>query len=420
MSCTSSSVGRRGGVLGLYIHIPFCVSKCPYCDFTTYQGLLPLLPPYLTALEREVALWGEVLGHPPVDTVYLGGGTPSLLSPGRLTRLLEALRRAFPFAPHAEVTAEANPDDITPEWCAGALAAGVNRLSLGAQSLEDPFLRLLGRRHTAAQVIAAYRIAREAGFTNVNLDLMFGLPYQTMGHWQDTLRKAVALGPEHLSAYCLTLEEGTPMERWVREGKMPSPDPDLAAEMYEWAEGFLEGEGYRHYEISNWARPGYPSRHNLRYWTGEEYLGVGVGAHSYLKGVRFANLRSPRRYIRAVEREARPFPGWQNLPGWLAVETAEALDPWTRLEEALILGLRLVDGISWTALHRAAPDLDITPLRRVLEEVEALGLVEAGGEGVRLTSRGRLLTNEALVRITAFCQEKRKEEGWTLRAPSPR
>ncbi|MCS7207756.1 MAG: radical SAM family heme chaperone HemW [Dehalococcoidia bacterium] len=392
---------------GLYLHIPFCATKCPYCDFNTYQGILTLLPTYLEALRREILLWGEALQHRTADTLYLGGGTPSLLSPCQLASLLDTVRTAFRVAPGAEVTAEANPDDITLEWCAGARQAGINRLSIGVQSLNDRHLRLLGRRHTARDAQAAYATARQAGFTNINLDLMFGLPYQTLEDWQETLQQAVALRPEHLSAYCLTLEEGTPLEHWVRQGRLPTPDPDLSADMYTWAEAFLEQEGYQHYEISNWSRPGYLSRHNLLYWTGGEYLGCGPGAHSYLGGVRFANLKSPQRYIRALGGVPRSFPGWEKLPGWLAVEWAEALDPWTQVEEALMLGLRLVEGVSWESVERRCGVAITAALTPLWDEVEGLGLVERTEGGIRLTPRGRLLGNEVFWRIAGFCQRQR-------------
>lgn len=396
-----------GEKIGLYIHIPFCATRCPYCDFNTYEGILHLLHTYLEALQREVAVWGEALGHPSADSLFLGGGTPSLLSPLQLQTLLDAVHRTFPISPHAEVTAEANPDDISLSWCVGALEAGVNRLSIGVQSLDDRLLRVLGRRHTASQAIAAYRTARAAGFANINLDLMFGLPYQSMEDWKDTLQQAVALGPEHLSAYCLTLEKGTPMERWVRQGRLPAPDPDLAADMFSWAELFLESHGYRHYEISNWARSGYHSRHNLIYWTGGEYLGFGPGAHSYLQGVRFANMKSPRQYIQALSQQTSPFPGWDALSGWLAVEFAESLDFWTRLEEALMLGLRLVEGVSYEDLAQHLA-IDIKPLLgETLGELEGLGLLETRDNRVRLTPRGRLLANEVFIRIVAFCNERR-------------
>lgn len=393
--------------IGLYIHIPFCATKCPYCDFNTYQGILSLLPPYLEALHREIALWGEALGHPLAVTLYLGGGTPSLLTPAQLRTLISTVRHNFSLPSDAEITAEANPDDITPEWCLGALEAGVNRLSIGVQSLDDRLLRVLGRRHTAAQALGAYTVARRAGFHNINLDLMFGLPYQSTEDWCHTLRQAVALEPEHLSAYCLTLEEGTPMERWVRQGHLPQPDPDLAADMFFWAEEFLATHGYHHYEISNWAKPGFLSRHNLIYWTGREYLGCGPGAHSYLGGVRFANLKNPQRYMHTIVHETRPFPGLTALPGWSAVEFSESLDFWTQIEEALMLGLRLVEGISWHDLEQRL-SVDIKALLgTTLEELEELGLVETTPEGMRLTPRGRLLGNEVFVRIAGFCQEQR-------------
>ena len=203
--------------IGLYIHVPFCQTKCPYCDFNTYQGIEPLMGPYLEALTTELRLWGRVLSHPGVNTVFFGGGTPSYLPDGYLQRTLETAQSAFQVKADAEITVEANPDDLNLAACGRLLDLGVNRLSIGVQSLDDGLLAQLGRRHDAAQAIAACRAAQKSGFRNINLDLMYGLPHQTLTQWQDTLQRLVALVPNHISLYCLTLEEGTPLHRWVRE-----------------------------------------------------------------------------------------------------------------------------------------------------------------------------------------------------------
>lgn len=388
--------------LALYLHIPFCASRCPYCDFNTYAGIGHLLPSYLEALAREVQAWGEWLGRPRVRTVFLGGGTPSLLTPGQMGALLEAVARAFSLEAGAEVTVEANPDDASPDRFRGYRRAGVNRLSLGVQSLDDSLLALLGRRHSARQAVSAYWQAREAGFDNVNLDLMFGLPHQSMAQWEATLEGAVALAPEHLSAYCLTLEQGTPMERWVRQGRLPSPDPDLAADMWGRACQVLEGAGYHHYEVSNWARPGRASQHNLAYWHNRPYLGLGAGAHSYLAGLRFACVRSPRQFIRHAGvwalRPPSPLDA-EGLRGMGVVAEVEEIGPRTEARETVALGLRLAEGLSWPALrHRLGQDLEPF-LRQALADME--GLVELNPQGVRLTHRGWLLSNEVLSRLFA-------------------
>ena len=226
----------RAKPLALYIHIPFCKSKCPYCDFNTYEGIEPLIPSYVDALSSEIEIWGERLGGPAVRTIFLGGGTPSYLPAEAVGGLLDTVRRAFDLEPMAEITLEANPDDCTAPSLRLHGASGVNRISIGVQSLDDRLLAILGRRHDAAQAVDAYRAAREAGFENVSVDLMYGLPEQTIGDWRRTLDALSEIAPPHASLYCLAIEKGTPMERWVDSGALPEPDPDLAAEMYELAE----------------------------------------------------------------------------------------------------------------------------------------------------------------------------------------
>ena len=247
--------------ISLYVHVPFCQTKCPYCDFNTYQGIEALMTPYLDALATEIRLWGETLGRPTVDTIFFGGGTPSYMPPEQVARLLESVSKAFALSPDAEVTLEANPGDVTGPALESWRQAGVNRLSIGVQSLDDSLLTLLGRRHTAAQAQAAYGLAVASGLENVNLDLMYGLPSQTLERWRDTLEGVLELSPLHLSLYALTLEEGTPLARWVEEGKVPDPDPDLAADMYGLARELLGRSGYDHYEISNWSVAGRRCRH---------------------------------------------------------------------------------------------------------------------------------------------------------------
>ena len=283
--------------ISLYIHIPFCLSKCPYCDFNTYQGIETQFGDFLTAVCAELDAWFRVLAHPPVNTVFLGGGTPSYLPAGAVARILDTVAAGAGRIPgDAEITAECNPNDLTPQRCADLRAAGVNRISIGVQSMDNALLTMLGRRHDAAEAAAALRHCRRAGFNNISLDLMYGLPRQTLRQWRDTLDAALSLSPEHLSLYALTLEDGTPLRRWVTEGRLPEPDPDLAADMYDHARRALSAAGYCHYEISNWAFPGRQSRHNLAYWRNGQWLGVGPGAHSALAGIRFWTVRSPRDY----------------------------------------------------------------------------------------------------------------------------
>jgi oxygen-independent coproporphyrinogen-3 oxidase len=398
------------GGIALYIHIPFCQTRCPYCDFNTYAGLGHLIPKYLGALQREIRAWGLVLGRPTVNTVFLGGGTPSLLTPTQIGELLDSVKAAFAVHPQAEVSAEANPDDVTTERMAAFRALGVNRLSMGVQSLDDGLLNVLGRRHDSAQAEEAFRLMRSAGCSNISMDLMYGLPAQTMDQWRQTVRRLLEMAPEHVSAYCLTLEEGTPLASSVKAGRVPDPDQDLAADMYLWAEDALAAEGYLHYEISNWARPGFESRHNLTYWRNLPYLGVGPGAHSFLGGYRFANLDPPPTYIQRVS-------GWAVLEAGGAVPTldvvltqrqgavadVEAVDRRLEMAETVMLGLRLGEGVGVEAFRSRFGRELREVYASVLPGLEAAGLLEAAAEpaggSVRLTDRGRLLGNEVFVRI---------------------
>ena len=287
------SVNRVGDGISLYVHVPFCLSKCPYCDFNTYQGIESQFGDYLSAVVAEMTGWSHALGRPAVNTVFLGGGTPSYLPDGDVGRILEAIAANYGVGGDAEITAECNPNDLTAQRCADLKAAGINRISIGVQSMDNGLLSMLGRRHDAAEAADALEKCRRAGFDNVNLDLMYGLPQQSLAQWRDTVERTVALEPEHLSLYALTLEEGTPLRRWVADGRLPEPDPDLAADMYDLARAELATAGYRHYEISNWSRAGRESAHNLAYWLNLEWLGVGPGAHSSLSGCRFWTVRSP-------------------------------------------------------------------------------------------------------------------------------
>jgi oxygen-independent coproporphyrinogen-3 oxidase len=285
--------------VSLYLHIPFCHTRCHYCDFNTYAGILPLREPYVRALITEVELAGQLAqltdGAPRRSrTIFFGGGTPSLLTVTQITRLLAACRKAFAVDEQAEITLEANPGTLSFEQLKGLRAAGINRLSLGSQSFDAELLHTLGRIHTPDEIVLALSNARAAGFTSINLDFMFGLPGQTMQHWKTTLDRALALHPEHFSLYSLIIEEGTLFYTWTNEGRIIPGDEDLCADMYEYADERLQAEGYENYEISNWALPGHQSRHNLTYWQNLPYLGMGAGAHSFFGGRRFSNILDPQ------------------------------------------------------------------------------------------------------------------------------
>ena len=391
--------------MGLYVHVPFCKTKCPYCDFNTYQGIENLMEPFLHALTTEIECWGEALDHAAVKSVFFGGGTPSYLPPGYIEKILGSIQGSFQVGPAAEITIEANPGDLDESACAGILAQGVNRLSIGVQSLDNDLLNLLGRRHQASEAVQAFEAARQAGFDNVNLDLMYGLPNQSMDQWRQTLDALAGLAPEHISLYALTLEEGTPMHRWAEEGKIPEPDPDLAADMYQYARDSLAPAGYHHYEISNWSRPGRACEHNVVYWENGPYLGVGPGAHSRLGDYRFWTVLSPRDYNSKAASWAdtgiRPMGELvedalqevQTLGGW------EHLSQETTCSETMFLGLRLLDGLLLSeASARAGVDL-AKKFQEPIQECIQLGLLELDGDCLKLTKPSYLIANQAFTRF---------------------
>jgi len=391
--------------MGLYVHVPFCKTKCPYCDFNTYQGIENLIEPFLPAITSEITCWGDALAHPPVKSVFFGGGTPSYLPPGDIERILVAIQSSFQVDPTAEISIEANPGDLDEAACAGILNQGVNRLSIGVQSLDNDLLNLLGRRHQASEAVEAFQSARQAGFDNVNLDLMYGLPNQSMEQWQKTLSSLIELTPEHISLYALTIEEGTPMHRWATEGKIPEPDSDLAADMYQHAREVLAEAGYHHYEISNWSLPDRACEHNLVYWENGPYLGVGPGAHSRLGDYRFWTVLSPRDYNTKAgtwaDSGSRPLAdlvetalqGIPTLGGW------EHLSLETTCSETMFLGLRLLDGLNLSEASAIAGTDLAKKFQTPIQECLNLGLLEQDGDCLKLTMQTYLVANQAFTRF---------------------
>jgi oxygen-independent coproporphyrinogen-3 oxidase len=374
----------------LYVHVPFCRLVCAYCDFVTVGGRAADMPRYVEALHAELAM-RPASGD--LQTVYLGGGTPSLLPAEAVAGLLSAAEARWRATPQ-EVTLEANPSDREqPDW-SGLRAAGVNRISLGVQSLRDADLATLARGHSAAEAVAAYRAARAAGFANVSVDLIFGIPGQSLADWRDGLRRALALEPDHVSLYALQLalapdEWAAPPRagalRWRRR-LAARQDAALAADQYRAAEETLDGAGFRHYELSSWARPGFESQHNGAYWDRRPYTGIGAGAHSYDGRARRAwNHRDLDAYLADVEADRPPRGGFEDL------------DEPTRAFEAVGLGLRRVAGLSRTAF---AAEFGSDPVERYPDAVAgglADGLLELQGDRLRLSPEGRLLASEALL-----------------------
>jgi oxygen-independent coproporphyrinogen-3 oxidase len=383
--------------IGLYLHIPFCTAKCGYCDFNSYAGHEHMIPTYGDTLLRDASLWAEAVAGREIETLFLGGGTPSLTPVEQMDQILNGLRQTFRFEPGAEISLEANPGSLSTEYLRGLRSVGFNRISIGVQSFDDEELVALDRIHTGDQARAAYASARDAGFENVNLDFIYGLPEQPLDAWQRTLEQALALAPEHLSLYALTVEDGTPLARDVARGRVSAPDPDMQAEHYEWTQERLARAGYEHYEISNWALPGRRCKHNLLYWQNREYLGLGAGAHSFLNGVRFSTVLLPNRYAELVDETVASRA--EGGAAMLHVHGAEQITPELSIADTLILGLRLTDGIDTGAFEtrygRSVDDLH----GAVFEEFIGYGLLECTPTHLRLTARGRLLSNELFQRL---------------------
>lgn len=402
-----SSFSVQRSSFALYVHIPFCAVRCPYCDFNTYAGLDALFEPYVVALAQEIRAAGAARGRPPVRTIFIGGGTPTVLPAALLADTLAACREAFDIAPDAEITSEANPGTVDQARFDALRALGINRLSMGVQSFADDELRWLGRIHGADEAAAAFQAARRAGFTNINLDFIFGLPGQRAETWMRTLQRALALGPQHLSLYSLMVEQGTPLADQVRRGLVAQPDDDLAAESYEIACGLLARAAYVQYEISNWTKDEGPRtnedevsfvlrpssfvcHHNLVYWRREPYLGFGAGAHSFeptaspeREDVRWWNVRPVREYVERITAGRSP------------QADSERVDRRTAMGEAMMLGLRLVQEGMPAARFREQFGVEIEDVFTTeLRDLAGRGLIERLPDRVRLTLHGRLLGNQ--------------------------
>jgi oxygen-independent coproporphyrinogen III oxidase len=373
------------GDIALYVHLPFCRRKCRYCSFTSFEHRESVIPRYFDSLIQELELRSD---HERIKTIYFGGGTPSLVPAALYAKLLNSIKKAFTLDPQAETSMELNPGTINLDFLKNIRQAGINRLSLGVQSFNDAELNLLGRIHTAADVIVAIKMIRQTGFNNLNLDLIYGLPGQQMDDWRVSLDKALELDPEHLSLYALTLDEDVPLQKFIDNGSLSPIDPDASADQYELAEDILEKAGYHHYEISNWAKPGMECRHNLVYWHNLPYLGIGVAAHSCLDGHRLANTNDLDRYL--ADFSDRPI--YQPVMD-------ETISPDLEIAETIILGLRLSSGIAHGDIkHRYGIDF-ISRFHNQVKEMSEAGLLEQVDGKILLTRRGRLLSNQVFWRF---------------------
>lgn len=365
---------------GIYIHIPFCIQKCLYCDFYSEAGLDVSIPDYLKSLRREIQIRAhDYIGHDPFDTIYFGGGTPSLLTGNQISIILHFIKDSFPITENAEVSIETNPGTLSEKKLEAYLQAGLIRLSIGAQSFLPEELELLGRNHTQQDIYSAVQLARAVGFENIGLDLIFGLPNQVLYDWQVSIRRVRELEPEHISAYVLTLDESTSLGSKVRNGELPEPDEELVSDMYLWTSETLTTAGYEHYEISNFAKPGLRSRHNRGYWSGEPYLGFGPSAHSFDHNKRSWNVRSIDEYSTILS------------AGKLPVLDQEELTFEQQKMERIALLLRTDAGIP-------IEELEVNQLK--LERYFRKGLAVIRDRRFVLTTKGFLLADEIAVGLT--------------------
>lgn len=380
--------------LSLYLHIPFCKHRCAYCDFNTYTSLLDMREAYAEGLVAEMAqVAGDV--RRPVHTIFFGGGTPSLMSPASLERILDGVRTYFQLGADAEVTMEANPGTVDLDYLTAVRQAGINRLSFGVQSVVSSELALLEREHDFGTVIEAVAMARQVGLDNFNLDLIYGVPGQTLDSWAHSLRTVLELDPTHLSLYCLTIEPGTPMQRWLLNGRIQPPDPDLAADQYELACTILAEHGYDHYEISNWAKPGKPCEHNLTYWRNGDYLGLGAGAHGHADGVRYQIVKQPRVYLRRLEETAT-----LGYPLSTAVAESHTVTRAEAISDTMMTQLRLLnEGLDLAAFETKFGQSVAEIYGDTLEKMLEWELIAVENGRFRLTQKGWFLSNQVFYRF---------------------
>lgn len=385
--------------MGLYIHIPFCMKKCNYCDFLSFVGVSQeQRDAYFQTLLQEIDYFSIVYGNKYyVDTLFIGGGTPSFLDASYISKLMDAVRARFEIDKYAEISIETNPRTVTKDKLKEYLDSGINRLSMGAQSCDDELLRYLGRVHTADDFIRNYELARECGFNNINVDLIFGIPGQTLTVWKNTLNKIIGLTPEHISFYSLQLEEGTQFYSMLEKGTLTETDENLDRSMYNYARKALTESGYIHYEISNAAKNGYQCRHNLKYWSMEDYLGLGLGAHSFIEGTRFCNVTDLEQYVNTgkdykkkykYEHEKiscdsiSPFSFWQHN------NTKE-----DNITDYIITGMRKTEGILFDDFNNRFGIGFKHLYGDVLRKYQNQGLIEVSTDRVSFTEKGFNITN---------------------------
>lgn len=372
----------------LFVYIPFCATICTYCDFNVYARRNGEFDAYVDAVAREITERAETMAAPRVAaTLALGGGTPSILTTKQLEKIVATAHANFAFEAGAEWTLEANPGTVDLDKLRALREMGFTRLSLGVQTLDDTRLKQFNRHHSVAESYEAFELARQAGFENINIDLIYGLSEQTVGQWGETLERALAFQSEHLSLYGLQVEERTVLKKQIEMGRIAKPDADVAAEMYELAVEKLGAAGFTHYEISNFAKRGYESRHNKVYWLNHPYFGFGAGAHSSWQGERYENIKLPHEYIQRLE------------VGDSVVQMRETISRAMAMAETIFLGLRLAEGVTWARFSERFGEDARTVYQSQIALLSGLGVLVADGERMRLTEQGMLLSNQILWRF---------------------
>ena len=370
---------------GLYIHVPFCGSKCNYCDFNSYVGKLDLAEEYFACMKKEIDLYRDEMVFNNIGTIFIGGGTPTCVEPKYLGEIIDTCRKKYNVSESCEITIESNPGTITDEKLRAYRQYGINRISIGLQASQEHLLNYLGRKHTSEDFIASVKMAKKAGFDNINADIIFGIPGQTLEDWKETLQMVTELELTHISAYDLKIEEGTRFGDMLDAGKLVEMEDELDREMYHYTIDYLKRKGYKHYELSNFAKEGYECKHNLIYWNCLEYLGLGAGAHSFLQDIRFENQSSIEGYINYLKNGEKP------------VEERYVRDFCEKMSEYMFLGLRLIDGVSKDKFEdRFNQDIFMTYADKI-EKLKKKNLIVADDRKIRLTNQGLDLANQVFV-----------------------
>ena len=387
--------------ISFYIHIPFCQIKCPYCDFNTYENIENFIPNYMKAINIEINNWKKILLPYTINSIYFGGGTPSYISSSYIKEIINLLKSKFSINKNSEITLEANPVDLNLNKLSSYLDIGVNRLSIGIQSFSNSLLKKLGRNHDQKSAIKSIENTFKAGFKNFNVDLMYGIPDQSINQWRSSLIKIKTYEINHLSTYNLTFEQGTPFYNWKKQGKLIAPKDKKVEDMYLLQKELLSEMGYIHYEISNWSKPKMQSNHNLRYWSGNNYIGVGAGAHSYFNNRRFSNIKSPKKYIekmisRNISQSNNFFKEMSNIG---IIHEQEILSSKDILFDRIMLNLRLIKGIKHKDINKEFNINFSRKFKYLLSELVDLELIEENSKITKLTDKGILLSNEIILKF---------------------